>query len=148
MWRNWTICEEVLLFRIFESIGRFDIQSALIYIGTNATLNGMGRGVHSPCCSPIISLAGFNLNNAACGFYIDMPDAQARLIISRTHSPIRYPSMLQNTNPLLYFSFTCIYVCIYIHCVLCFSTRESLAPFIRYFLFNCIIEKMENLLGC
>lgn len=28
---------------------------------------GMGR--RSPSCSPIISLTGFNLNNAACGFY-------------------------------------------------------------------------------
>ena len=45
----------------------------------------------APTCPPIIILTGFNLNNAACGFH---RHARARLIISRTNSPTRYPSMV------------------------------------------------------
>lgn len=55
-------------------------------------------------CPPIIILTGFNLNNAACGFH---RYARARLIISRTNSPTRYPSMGIPTplhRPPLYFS--------------------------------------------
>lgn len=50
---------------------------------------GMSR--LDPTCPPIIILTGFNLNNAACGFH---RHARARLIISRTNSPTRYPSMV------------------------------------------------------
>lgn len=54
---------------------------------------GRGRGLS---CPPIIILTGFNLNNAACGFH---RHARARLIISRTNSPTRYPSMVYTTPP-------------------------------------------------
>lgn len=54
-------------------------------------------------CPPIIILTRFNLNNAACGFH---RHARARLIISRTNSPTRYPSMIYPPprQPPLYFS--------------------------------------------
>jgi len=60
---------------------------------------GRGRGGEAgvPSCPPIIILTGFNLNNAACGFH---RHARARLIISRTNSPTRYPSMVYTTPPL------------------------------------------------
>ena len=65
-----------------ESRGSMDTTPTIIYI--RKCTREMSR--RSPSCPPIIILTRFNLNNAACG----LPDARARLIISRTYSPIRY----------------------------------------------------------
>lgn len=54
-------------------------------------MRSRGMSWLGPSCPPIIILTGFNLNNAACGFH---RHARARLIISRTNSPTRYPSMV------------------------------------------------------
>lgn len=63
----------------------------LLFSSSYSQMRSRGMSRLGPSCPPIIILTGFNLNNAACGFH---RHARARLIISRTNSPTRYPSMV------------------------------------------------------
>lgn len=65
--------------------------SRLLFSSSYSQMRSRGMSWLGPSCPPIIILTGFNLNNAACGFH---RHARARLIISRTNSPTRYPSMV------------------------------------------------------
>lgn len=65
--------------------------SRLLFPSSYSQMRSRGMSWLGPSCPPIIILTGFNLNNAACGFH---RHARARLIISRTNSPTRYPSMV------------------------------------------------------
>lgn len=69
----------------------------LLVSSSYSQMRSRGMSRLGPSCPPIIILTGFNLNNAACGFH---RHARARLIISRTNSPTRYPSMVYHpTSP-------------------------------------------------
>ena len=63
----------------------------VFFSSSYSQMRSRGMSWLGPSCPPIIILTGFNLNNAACGFH---RHARARLIISRTNSPTRYPSMV------------------------------------------------------